>query len=49
MQILWTIAGGITGWVLVEFVAAMTRTSMPLVINLGMLFVGGLLGYTLNS
>ena len=48
MEYLWMVAGGILGWVGVEFVAAATKTPMPLLFNLGMPFVGGLTGYTLR-
>ena len=46
MQYLWMVAGGISGWVLVEFVAVATKTRMPIMFNFGLLFVGGLTGYT---
>lgn len=48
MEYLWMVAGGIVGWVLVEFVAALSKTPMPILFNLGMLFVGGITGYTLS-
>lgn len=49
MITLWTIAGAILGWIAVEFVAAATKTRMPWLFNLGMAFVGGLIGYTILS
>ena len=49
MQYLWMIAGGICGWILVEFFAALTKSPMPIAFNLAMLFVGGLVGYSLGS
>ena len=49
MQILWMIAGGVIGWILIEIVAAMTKTPMPIVFNFGLLFVGGLIGYSLGG
>ena len=47
MAILWMCAGGILGWILVEFVAAFAKVRMPMAFNFGMLFVGGLIGYSL--
>lgn len=47
MQILWMIAGGILGWTLIEVVAAFTKVPMPLPFNFGLMFVGGLIGYSL--
>ena len=47
MEYLWMIAGSICGWILVEFVSAGTNLPMPVLFNIGMLFVGGLTGYTL--
>ena len=47
MEYLWMVAGGITGWIIVEFVGAFTKVLMPTIFNFGMLFVGGLAGYTL--
>ena len=49
MEYLWMIAGGIMGWIFVEFVSAMTKVRMPTIFNIGMLFVGGLTGYTLSA
>jgi hypothetical protein len=43
MEYLWMVAGSIIGWVLVEFVAAATKTPMPVLFNVGLLFVGGYL------
>jgi len=39
-------AGGISGWILVDFVAAATKVPMPVSFNIGLLFVGSLVGYT---
>lgn len=46
MEYLWMTAGSIIGWVVVEFVAAATKTPMPLAFNFGMMFVGGMVGYS---
>jgi hypothetical protein len=48
MIVLWTIAGVISGWILVEFVAAFTKVPMPTAFNFGCSFVGGLIAFTLN-
>ena len=45
MEYMWTTAGGIVGWIIVEFVSAATKTVMPGAFNIGMAFVGGLVGY----
>ena len=47
MEYMWMVAGGIVGWIVVEFVAAATRRPMPILFNFGLLFVGGLTGYSL--
>lgn len=44
---LWMIAGGIIGWLLVEFVAAFTKVPMPYLLNIGALFAGGVVGYSM--
>lgn len=49
MEYLWMIAGGIIGWILVEFVAALSKIPMPLAFNFGLLLVGALTGYTLSA
>ena len=49
MEYLWMVAGAILGWVLVEFVAAATKTQMPLAFNFGLMFVGGLIGYSVAA
>ena len=49
MQYLWMVAGAITGWVLVEFVAAATKTRMPVAFNFGLMFVFGLIGYSVAA
>ena len=41
------IAGGIIGWIVVEFVGAATKTIMPYSFHFGMVFVAGLAGYSL--
>lgn len=46
MHTAWTIAGAISGWVMVEFVAAATKIKMPILFNVGLAFVGGLAAYT---
>jgi len=47
MEYLWMVAGGILGWIAVEFAAAATKIEMPYAFNFGLFFVGGLAGYTL--
>lgn len=49
MQYLWMVAGAIMGWVIVEFMAAATKTAMPLAFNFGLAFVLGLLGYSVAA
>lgn len=46
MQYLLMLAGGIFGWILVEFVVSFTSARIPFAINLGMMFIFGLLGYS---
>jgi hypothetical protein len=45
MEYLWMVAGAVTGWIVVEFMAAATKTRMPLAFNFGLMFVFGLVGY----
>ena len=47
MEYLWMIAGGIIGWTSIEVVGAFCKMEMPIGLNIGLLFVGGLTGYTL--
>ena len=49
MEYLWMIAGGIAGWILVEFVAAFSKMPMPIVFNFWLFFIGALTGYTLST
>jgi len=49
MEYLWMIAGGIIGWILVEFIEALSKVRMPLAFNFGMFFVGALTAYTIYS
>ena len=46
MEILWTVAGSIIGWVFVEIIGVFTKTTWPILLNVGMAFVGGLTAYT---
>lgn len=39
MEYLTMIAGGITGWIVVEFIADFSWTRMPLPLNLALTFV----------
>jgi len=47
MQILWTIAGAILGWIFVELPFGALKLKIPYTFNIGMAFVGGLIAYTL--
>lgn len=47
MIILHIIAGMMSGWILVEFIIALSNVSLPLGFNISLAFVGGLIGYSL--
>jgi len=49
MEYLWMVAGGIVGWISIEIVSSITKVPMPTIFNFGMLFVGGLVGYTFGG
>lgn len=46
MEYLWAVAGGLTGWFIVEVMSASTDTHFPMSLNFSMLYVGALAGYT---
>ena len=48
MEYLFMISGGIVGWILIEVVAVSAKATMPIPLNLGMMFVGGVIGYYLG-
>jgi hypothetical protein len=49
MVIMWSIAGSILGWISLEVINSFTGVRFPAMLNLGMAFVGGLIGYTLST
>ena len=49
MVTLWTIAGAVVGWIVIEVVAAFAKAAMPLSLNIGLAFVGALTAYSIAS
>lgn len=47
MEILWSIAGLIVGWIAPEMVVIMAGRPVPTAFNIGLAFVGALTGYQL--